>query len=346
MLATWWDTDKGQTAPQFQPGHDTADFKNILDGFGGNPRGSLTEFYFENSFGQFLVQVDVFGPFTSHRSRQDRCYYGGIDPPPTSPTTSTRSTTSLGVGGLGAAGMAVEAVPQADPTSTSRSTTTTATATSTSWASSTPAPTWRSPATRATRGRTRCRSRRSATSSRASSACRTSTAPRRHPDDRRRASSTASSRCPSSTEAGGELDIGVATHEMAHALGEPDYYASTARRRATATGTSCPAARTSGTRPARTRWFNPATRVFQGWVTADDRPRRPARTTSSQPRECRSRATRSAGRTRTSCSSRPRDQGRRRPTTTGTRGPTNDVYGLVQDGDQRLRRSRATTSST
>ena len=32
----------------------------LLDGFGGNPRGTLTEFYFENSYGQFVVQVDVF----------------------------------------------------------------------------------------------------------------------------------------------------------------------------------------------------------------------------------------------------------------------------------------------
>ena len=83
MLATWWDEPGGQTAPQFQPGSDSTDyFKAILDGFGGNPSGSLTEYYFENSYGQFLVQVDVFGPFTSNLSVvHGPCYYGGIDPP-------------------------------------------------------------------------------------------------------------------------------------------------------------------------------------------------------------------------------------------------------------------------
>ncbi len=78
LLATWWDADAGQTGPQFQKGHEATYFKKILDGFGGNPRGSVTQFYYEASFGQFIVKVDVFGPYTSNRSRQDRCYYGGI----------------------------------------------------------------------------------------------------------------------------------------------------------------------------------------------------------------------------------------------------------------------------
>jgi len=43
-----------------------------------HPRGSVTQFYYQASFGQFLVKIDVYGPYTSDRSRQDRCYYGGI----------------------------------------------------------------------------------------------------------------------------------------------------------------------------------------------------------------------------------------------------------------------------
>lgn len=115
MLSTWWDEDAGQTEPQFQEGSNTPEvFKRLLDGFGGNPTGSLTEFYFEDSLGQFLVQVDVYGPYTSQRSRQDRCYYGGIETA-TSGGDLDPVDDALGVGGGGALGMAVEAVPQADP---------------------------------------------------------------------------------------------------------------------------------------------------------------------------------------------------------------------------------------
>ena len=71
----------GQTGPQFQEGTTPpSTSRSLLDGFGGNPTGTLTEFYFEDSFGTFLVQVDVYGPFTSARSQaEDRCYYGGIE---------------------------------------------------------------------------------------------------------------------------------------------------------------------------------------------------------------------------------------------------------------------------
>ena len=98
------------------PGRDRhADyFKRLLDGFGGNPNGTLTEFYFENSFGQFLVQVDVYGPYTSQRSRQDRCYYGGIEPGDDGGTDLDLLDDLLGIGGGGGIGMAGEAVPQAD----------------------------------------------------------------------------------------------------------------------------------------------------------------------------------------------------------------------------------------
>jgi M6 family metalloprotease-like protein len=116
MLATWFDEANGQTEPQFQDGTNTPGyFKNILDGFGGNPEGTLTEFYFEDSFGQFLVQVDVFGPFTSQRSREDACYYGGIGQSQDDGDLDLLDT-QLGVGGGGAIGMALESIPQADPT--------------------------------------------------------------------------------------------------------------------------------------------------------------------------------------------------------------------------------------
>ena len=118
MLATWWDSANGQTGPQFQDGSDTPEhFKKILDGFGGNPTGTLTEFYFEDSFGTFLVQVDVFGPFTSYRSQaEDECYYGGIAVGDDHRTDLDLLDDVLGIGGGGALGMAVESVPQADPT--------------------------------------------------------------------------------------------------------------------------------------------------------------------------------------------------------------------------------------
>ncbi|MBK5305115.1 MAG: immune inhibitor A [Frankiaceae bacterium] len=114
MLSTWWDAEHGQSAPQFQDKTGNPDyFKKLLDGFGGNPNGTLTEFYFEDSFGQFLVQVDVFGPYTSQRSRQDRCYYGGIEPGDGG-TDLDLLDDQLGIGGGGGIGMAAEAVPASD----------------------------------------------------------------------------------------------------------------------------------------------------------------------------------------------------------------------------------------
>jgi M6 family metalloprotease-like protein len=112
MLATWWDTSKGQTSPQFQAGDNPAFYQEMLSSFGGNPRGSITQFYYQSSFGQFLVKIDVYGPYVSERSRQDRCYYGGIGDSAGSTTDPIGS--ELGVGGGGAIGMATEAVPQAN----------------------------------------------------------------------------------------------------------------------------------------------------------------------------------------------------------------------------------------
>lgn len=114
MIATWWDPEQGQTGPTFQPGHDAEYFTKLLDGFGGNPTGTMTEFWLENSYGQLKVDVDVYGPYTSNRSRIERCYYGGIEAPADPFDDLDPVDTALGVGGGGVFGMAVEAVPQAD----------------------------------------------------------------------------------------------------------------------------------------------------------------------------------------------------------------------------------------
>src|SRR5204862_7918683 len=100
-------------------------YKAILDGFGGNPTGTLTEFYFENSYGQFLVQVDVLAqpdgsPYVSTRSMEDLpddqpggagdgpCHSGGIDPPEDPADDLDPLDQVIGAGGGGALGMAIE----------------------------------------------------------------------------------------------------------------------------------------------------------------------------------------------------------------------------------------------
>ena len=158
LIATYWDPEKGQTGPAFEEGHDIEHFTKLLDGFGGNPTGTMTEFWLENSYGQLLVDVDVYGPYTSPRSLIDRCYYGNVEPEDQSETLNILNRgpgpitiddeailgegdtgdddilslpapvgnvprlddldvagNVLGVGGVGAVGMAVESVPQADP---------------------------------------------------------------------------------------------------------------------------------------------------------------------------------------------------------------------------------------
>jgi M6 family metalloprotease-like protein len=269
MLATWWDAEAGQTSPQFQPGSDTAQhFRAILDGFGGNPRGSLTEFYFENSHGQFLVQVDVFGPYVSNRSREDRCYYGGIDQPPPDGLDDLDPTDSvLGVGGLGAVGMAVEAVPQADPLVNFASYDNDADgyvdfvglihSGADMAVTGDPCNTW-------------------------SHALPVSAFGDIVEEELGLPTDTIRGGLPTTDgvlvdrvftmpefdEKGSSLDIGVATHEMAHALGEPDYYAPNGSSSGDGdwdvmSGGSY-MGNPSGSNPA---WFNPASRVFQGWVT-------------------------------------------------------------------------------
>ena len=131
LVATWYDKEAGQTSPQFQEGHDVEFFTKMLDGFGGNATGTMTEFWLENSYGQFLVDVDVFGPYTSYRSLNDPCYYGNVEPETQEVAGQELSAplvgsvprvddgdpagNALGIGGIGAVGMAIEAVPQSDP---------------------------------------------------------------------------------------------------------------------------------------------------------------------------------------------------------------------------------------
>ncbi|WP_232679043.1 immune inhibitor A domain-containing protein [Nocardioides sp. R-C-SC26] len=111
MLATWFDKAAGETQPQFHAPSNTEEyFTQLLDGFGGNPRGTMTQFYYEASFGQFLVNVDVYGTYTSALSLPDPCYYGYGDG---SFKITDPAGSVLGLGGLGALGMAAEAVPQA-----------------------------------------------------------------------------------------------------------------------------------------------------------------------------------------------------------------------------------------
>ena len=264
LLATWWDADKGQTEPQFQAGNTAEKFQKLLSGFGGNPKGTLTEFYLENSFNKFKVIVDVYGPYTSQRSMEDRCYYGGNDVPE-DPTDDFDPTDSvLGIGGLGAAGMAIEAVPQSD-----------ADVDYTQYdndgdgyvdfmgllhsgpdmaATGNPCHTWSHALPISTFGNL-------------------ATGLAGVPDG------TFDAGLPTSdgvlvdrvfTMPEVELEIGVATHEMAHALGEPDYYNTTYASMGTGewdimAGGSW-LGNPAGSNPSG---FNPASRVFQGWMGAD-----------------------------------------------------------------------------
>ena len=257
MLATWYDREKGQTEPQFQEGTDTPEyFRKLLDGFGGNPHGTLTEFYFEDSVGQFIVQVDVYGPYTSQRSRQDPCYYGGIEPGDDGQTDLDLIDDALGIGGGGALGMAAEAVPQADPevdfaqydndgnslvdfvgiihSGADMAVT------------GDPCNTW-SHAIQATLG----------ASPFSPAGIPTSDA----------VFVDQLFTMPEFNSVNQPLTIGVATHEMSHALGEPDYYDTSYTSMGTGdwdlmSGGSY-LGNPAGSNPSG---FNPASRVFQGWM--------------------------------------------------------------------------------
>jgi M6 family metalloprotease-like protein len=268
MLATWWDEEKGQTSPQFQEGDTPAYYKKLLDGFGGNPRGTVTEFYYESSFGQFLVQVDVYGPFTSARSVEDRCYYGDIGNAEDDGDLDVLDE-NIGAGGGGALGMALEVVPQADPTvdfsqyDNNGDGNVDFTAIMHSGAdmavTGDPCNTW-SHANQATLGQGTTAeeaaglprgtlARAGIPTSDAVSVDRVLTIPEFN----------------SKTEG---LTIGVVAHEMGHAIGEPDYYNTTYQ--STGAGEFDVMAGSgyfghpSGSSPGL---FNPASRVFQGWVT-------------------------------------------------------------------------------
>ncbi|MPZ68575.1 MAG: hypothetical protein GEU71_03500 [Actinobacteria bacterium] len=248
MLATWWDEEAGQTSPQFQEGNDAEFFRKLLDGFGGNPRGTLTEFYFENSYGQFLVQVDVFGPYTSARSAEDRCYYGGIEAPESEFDDLDPIDSVLGVGGGGALGMAAEAVPQADPevdfslydnnadgdvdfTGLIHSGPDMA-------ATGDPCHTW-SHAIDGSLG-----------------------TPAGIPTN----DGALVKRVFTMPEI--DLEIGVATHEMAHALGEPDYYNPGYISAGTGDWDIMAGGSWFGNPPgSNPTGFNPASKIFQGWIT-------------------------------------------------------------------------------
>lgn len=248
MLATWWDAEAGQTSPQFQEGNTAEHFKKLLDGFGGNSRGTLTEFYFENSYGQFLVQVDVYGPYTSARSVQDRCYYGGIDPPPDEFDDLDPTDSVLGVGGGGAAGMAAEAVPQADPTvdfsqydndgDGDVDFTGLLHSGPDMAATGDPCHTW-SHAIDASFG-----TAAGVPTNDGVTVGRVFTMPEIN------------------------LEIGVATHEMAHALGEPDYYNPDYVSAGTGDWDIMAGGSWFGNPPgSNPTGFNPASKVFQGWMT-------------------------------------------------------------------------------
>jgi M6 family metalloprotease-like protein len=268
MLATWWDTDKDQTSPQFQDGtSNPAVFKRLLDGFGGNPSGTLTEFYYESSFGQFLVQVDVFGPFVSQRSRQDRCYYGNIGQANDDGDLDLLDT-NLGVGGGGALGMALEVVPQADPTVNfapydndgNGSVDFTAIIHSGADMAVTgdPCNTW-SHALQATLGE--------GTAAEELAGLPAGTLARAGIATNDGVSVDRVLTMPEFNSKSAALTIGVAVHEMGHAIGEPDYYNTTYNSAGDGEfdimGGSGYFGHPSGSSPGI---FNPASRVFQGWV--------------------------------------------------------------------------------
>ena len=279
LFATWWDEEEGQTSPQFQEGNDVAHYEAILDGFGGNPTGTLTEFYFENSYGQFLVEVDVLAqpdgsPYVSTRSMEDRCYYGGIDAS-TDPVDDLDPLDNVLPGGGGALGMAVEAfnttslpvdhqfadydndgdgsidfmgiihtgaemAVTGDPCNTWSHAISVSTFTSIAGAvlqdMGLPVPDTGFKAGLPVPGQ-------------AVTYDRLFTMPEFETEN-------------------GILTIGVAAHEMAHALGEPDYYGTDGSSSGSGDWDIMSGGSYGGTPSgSNPTWFNPATRVFQHWVT-------------------------------------------------------------------------------
>ncbi|MGH2727882.1 MAG: immune inhibitor A domain-containing protein, partial [Actinomycetota bacterium] len=92
----------------FQPASVPKKFKDQYSGIGTSPTGTVTEVYLEQSFGNMVVEFDVYGPYTLSISNNpaNDCWYGTDGGPVLGD--------QLGLGGYGAKGMALEAVPQAD----------------------------------------------------------------------------------------------------------------------------------------------------------------------------------------------------------------------------------------
>ena len=260
-------------------------------------------------------------------------------------TTSTRSTARSASAAAARVGMAVEAVPAGRPRpSTSASTTTTATASSTS-----PASLHSGPDMAATGDP--CHTWSHAIPVTASARIVAES------DDRAPPGHAATSGIPTTDgvhrrpgvhdaefETSASSTIGVATHEMAHALGEPDYY-NTDGYTSMGTGDWDIMAGGSwfGNPPgSNPTGFNPASRVLPGLDDADDRPRGRARLHARAALEASRRpATRSA-QANPNLVLVPDDVDRRsaRPTRTGTRGPRTTSYGLVR---RTARRATATS---
>lgn len=351
LFATWYDTELGQTSPQFQEGNDVAHYKAILDGFGGNPTGTLTEFYFENSYGQFLVEVDVLAqpdgsPYVSKRSSvpgdEGRCYYGNIDPPEDPADDLDPLDSVIGAGGGGALGMAVElfnttTLPidhdfakydndgdrsidfmgiihsgaemavTGDPCNTWSHaisvSTFTALAGTILQGFGLPVPNTGMKAGLPVPGQAVTYDRLFT--------------------------------MPEFETRTGVLTIGVAAHEMAHALGEPDYYGTDGSSSGSGDWDVMSGGSYGGTPSgSNPTWFNPASRVFQGWVTPtivdEDRLDYTFQRRSAQPS-----AGYKVGTPNPNLVLVPTRWVKVGETTDDSHTWTeNDVYGLVEDGDK------------
>ena len=99
--------DSGDTsADAFQEGNTPEHFERQLSGIGTTETGTVTEMYLEQSFGKMVIEIDVYGPYSGALSQMP-CFFGTNGAPITGDT--------LGLGGLGSRGMAQEAVRLADP---------------------------------------------------------------------------------------------------------------------------------------------------------------------------------------------------------------------------------------
>lgn len=94
----------------FQPDSTPEKIESLYDGIGSNPTGTVTEMYLEQSFGNMVIEIDVYGTYASPLSvvvdSLGECWYGTDG--------GFLLGDQLGLGGYGSKGMALEAVPQAD----------------------------------------------------------------------------------------------------------------------------------------------------------------------------------------------------------------------------------------